>query len=320
MTLWILYGLLNQYTKERHITFNPMTAVILQNVCKWNLSFFFYLQEMEWKMSKLLFDLSTYWKYIFYYAIPALLYACYDILSYYNLQVFDPSTYFLLLQFRLVLTAFLHQICFTQYLTKTQWIALFITTCGCGFKTAGDQLSQSETTQHILPTLGHYGLLMIQLGCSTIAGVYNELLLKKKSEISLHLQNVFLYSNAIAMISFSRMVSSSTSTGWQDYLIVLTTPSVLILVLLMSSVGIVTSLFLKHLDSVRKAMASALELVFLPLLSWFFFQTPLTFHLLLAVMCVSLGVYLYSHPKGDISFFTQKKKKIINPSRMHDVV
>ncbi|RLN67773.1 hypothetical protein BBJ29_005585, partial [Phytophthora kernoviae] len=51
-----------------------------------------------------------------------------------------------------------------------------------------------------------------------------------------------------------------------DNVRVLFSPYVLPMVLVMSMIGVVTSLFLKNLDSVRKAIASALELVFLPLL------------------------------------------------------
>ncbi|RLN53200.1 hypothetical protein BBP00_00009382 [Phytophthora kernoviae] len=55
-----------------------------------------------------------------------------------------------------------------------------------------------------------------------------------------------------------------------DNLRVLFSPYVLPMVLIMSVIGVVTSLFLKNLDSVRKAIASALELVFLLLLMYIY--------------------------------------------------
>ncbi|RLN36733.1 hypothetical protein BBO99_00001707 [Phytophthora kernoviae] len=55
-----------------------------------------------------------------------------------------------------------------------------------------------------------------------------------------------------------------------DNVRVLFSPYVLPMVLIMSVIGVVTSLSLKNLDSVRKAIASALELVFLPLLMYIY--------------------------------------------------
>ncbi|RLN49817.1 hypothetical protein BBJ29_009844 [Phytophthora kernoviae] len=55
-----------------------------------------------------------------------------------------------------------------------------------------------------------------------------------------------------------------------DNVRVLFSPYVLPMVLIMSVIGVVTSLFLKNLDSVHKTIASALELVFLPLLMYIY--------------------------------------------------
>jgi len=46
------------------------------------------------------------------YFAPAFLYALYNILTYYNLELFDPTTYFLLLQFRVVVTGVVWQVRF----------------------------------------------------------------------------------------------------------------------------------------------------------------------------------------------------------------
>lgn len=44
------------------------------------------------------------------YLIPAFLYCLYNNLSFVNLSAFDPTTYYLLLQFRVVVTAVLFQV------------------------------------------------------------------------------------------------------------------------------------------------------------------------------------------------------------------
>ena len=52
-------------------------------------------------------------------------------------------------------------------------------------------------------------------------------------------------------------------------------PTVLCIVAIMSSVGLVTGFFLRHLDSVLKAVASALEVMLTMLASYLLFAIPL---------------------------------------------
>ena len=58
--------------------------------------------------------------------------------------------------------------------------------------------------------------------------------------------------------------------------------------------GIITSLFLKKLNSILKAFAAALELVFTALLSVPIFGIPFTLHTMLAIFLISVAVVLYS--------------------------
>ncbi|CAI5732987.1 unnamed protein product [Peronospora destructor] len=141
---------------------------------------------------------------------------------------------------------------------------------------------------------------MVQILSSTFAGVYNEVLLKKQASIPVNLQNVFMYMDSI-VCTLAMLVLGLTGQTAQEALTtanfsVLFTSSVLPMVLIMSVIGVVTSLFLKQLDSIRKAIASALELVFLPLLSAVFFSQPITLYTVAAVCFVGFGVYIYSLP------------------------
>ena len=61
-----------------------------------------------------------------------------------------------------------------------------------------------------------------------------------------------------------------------------------------SLVGIVTSLFLKNLNSILKAFASALELVFTAVLSFLLLGIPLYWNTVVAVGVVSYAVVLYA--------------------------
>jgi len=81
-----------------------------------------------------------------------------------------------------------------------------------------------------------------------------------------------------------------------DNLSVVCSPTILALVAIMSSVGLVTGYFLKVLDSVLKSVASALEVVLTTLLSFVLFGTPLDFAAVVSAALVGAGVALYSRP------------------------
>jgi drug/metabolite transporter (DMT)-like permease len=61
-----------------------------------------------------------------------------------------------------------------------------------------------------------------------------------------------------------------------------------------AAVGIVTSLFLKSMTSILKTFASALELFFTSILAWILFSIPISIYTFIAIIIVSIAVYLYS--------------------------
>ncbi|RLN73062.1 hypothetical protein BBO99_00009571 [Phytophthora kernoviae] len=105
-----------------------------------------------------------------------------------------------------------------------------------------------------------------------LAGVYNEVLLKKQAVAPVNLQNVFMYVDSIVctmeMLVFGLTGQLAEEALTMDNVRVLFSPCVLPMMFDMSIIGVATSLFLKSLDSVCKAIVSALELVFLPLLMY----------------------------------------------------
>ncbi|CCI47618.1 unnamed protein product [Albugo candida] len=191
---------------------------------------------------------------LYSYLIPAGLYACYDVLAYVNLRKFDASTYFLLLQFRLVVTGLLHQCMFNKKLCGIQWIALLIITFGCCIKTASEFYGVRKNTS---PPKLAYASLMLQILCSTFAGVYNEVLLKR-TLATLNVQNIFMYVDSTLCTLF--FIAAGVVESSEDNLTVFSM-NVLPLITIMACIGVVTSLFLQCMDSIRKAIASALELL-----------------------------------------------------------
>lgn len=312
MSLWVGYGLLNELAKRNKVHFNSASAVLLQSCFKLVLASWMFLSQEGMQESPSSWLART--KYflakaqanralLLKYFIPAGLYVIYDVLSYVNLRQFDASTYFLLLQFRVVITGLLHQVVFQRKLNRNQWIALLVTTLGCAVKAVGSSgLSRNEVAKEGVGLVA-YAMLMCQMLSSTFAGIYNELLLKKQVQIPLNLQNVFMYLDSmictVLMLGLGLTGQSLEEVTSRSNITMLFSIYVFPMVVIMSCIGLVTSMFLKLLDSVRKAIASALELVFLPLLCALFFGAELSFPLFVSVALVAFGVYIYSVPPGE---------------------
>jgi hypothetical protein len=145
--------------------------------------------------------------------------------------------------------------------------------------------------------------VLLQVLCSSFAGVYTERLLKGEAldkacsgaTPAVSLQNAALYVWTIAC-----------NTGWMWYkgtigdatrpsnLRVLASPMVLTVIFVSSTGGIVTGYFLKHLDAIRRTIASAIEVFICVLAAWLLFGVPLTAATIVAAGLVGTGVCLYS--------------------------
>ena len=86
---------------------------------------------------------------------------------------------------------------------------------------------------------------------------------------------------------------------------------VLALILNNSVLGIITSLFLKKLNSILKAFASALELVFTALLSVPILGIPLTLHTVLALCLISVAVVMYAQNPVQSQKSESEKKEVL---------
>lgn len=141
--------------------------------------------------------------------------------------------------------------------------------------------------------------ILIQTVCSCLAGVYNEYLLKNQgSEINIYIQNVYMYidsiiCNAIILLLRGELFSAFTLVN----LSAVFKFNVIVIMINNCAIGIVTSFFLKYMNSILKTFASALELMFTAILSYFLFSIPIYINTVLAIFIVSTAVLIYSqHP------------------------
>lgn len=254
--------------------------------------------------------------------VPAFLYCLYNNLAFVNLATFDPTTYYLLLQLRVVVTGILFQIIFKKYLSQQQWISLILLTLGCmlkqinfgSFYSDANDDSESAAIQHPLnntavenPQVHRKNMsgidfslsavfILAQTICSCLAGVYNEYLLKDKgADVNIFVQNVFMYLDSIVCNAVILLIRGELLDAFSPHnLGTIMRFSVLIIIVNNAAIGIVTSFFLKYMNSILKTFASALELLFTAVLCYILFSIPIYMNTALAIAVVSYAIYLYT--------------------------
>lgn len=139
-------------------------------------------------------------------------------------------------------------------------------------------------------------LILAQTIFSCLAGVYNEYLLKDKgSEVNIFVQNVFMYIDSIACNVVILLIRGELFSAFAaDSLTAIFRIKVIIIIINNAAIGIVTSFFLKYMNSILKTFASALELMFTAILCYFLFSIPIYINTALAIAVVSCAIYLYS--------------------------
>lgn len=291
--------------KDNKYRYNTVTLVLLTEALKLVVSSCLYCRENTFK--SLVKNVIKGSDVLALYMVPAFLYCLYNNLAFHNLSAFDPTTYYLLLQFRVVVTGVLFQIIFKKYLSRKQWLSLMLLTVGCMVKQInfGD-LPDSVRSDSSTPPKNTIGFdlsinavfILIQTVCSCLAGVYNEYLLKDKGQecFNIYQQNVFMYIDSILCNSLLLLVQGNFLSAFTtESLVEIFKPGVLLIAFNNCAIGIVTSFFLKYMNSILKTFASALELLFTAILCWILFSIPIYINTMLAIAIVSVSVYIYSH-------------------------
>ena len=284
--LFVNHGLLTQATKNESgsYDYNPAVIIVFTEFCKLVFSL---AMAVRTDGGKFFGKVKSSIDVGYLYFIPAILYAVYNNLAFYNLQNFQPAVYILLLQFRTVLIGIVYELAFNKKLSKTQWLSLVFLTIGCilikiDLSTLNFEI---DTAWHLFP-------MFIQLGCSCIASVFNEVLIKKKS-LELWYQNVFMYANGFVLnaliLYYDDGFSGNFFTGKNGEVI---WPRILLIANQVAA-GISTSFLLKYLNSIVKAFSGAIEMVISAILSNLIFGLVLENGVLPFVIVFS-SMYLYA--------------------------
>lgn len=163
--------------------------------------------------------------------------------------------------------------------------------------------------------------IFIQLICSCLAGVYNEYLLKTNgARVDIYVQNVFMYIDSIVCnLIFLLAQGDATKAFNMVNLKAVFAFNVIIIVANNAAIGIVTSFFLRYLNSILKTFASALELLFTAILCYLLFDIPIYLNTMCSIAIVSIAIYLYSlSPVVNTGNLPRNPHK--DPSKEHESV
>jgi len=300
MSLFIAQGILITASRggSKEYSYNVTTVVLLTELAKLVAAAALFFTSGS-SIQDFLDCWVTHTVMILYYLVPSALYAVYNNLSFLSLAKFDPTTYFLLLQLRVVVTGVIFQWLFSKQLSRRQWLSLLILTAGCILKECKKfTVKKDDSGQSPVENDWALGMIfiMLQVFASCFAGVYNEYLLKGKgAQINLWFQNCCMYIDSIVcniflLICRGTITSAFTPVALSQVLNV----KVISIIINNAAIGIVTALFLKKLNSILKTFASALELMFTAVLCWLIFAIPIDVFTIAAIVVVSVALAIYS--------------------------
>ncbi|GBM52482.1 UDP-galactose transporter senju [Araneus ventricosus] len=301
IALFVNQGILVTATKEANAkySYSTTTVVMLIECLKLTVCSTVYIREFSFM--KLLSSIISNSKVLMLYFVPAFLYTLYNNLTFINLSIFDPTTYYLLMQIRVVITGIVFQVLFKKQLSRKQWVSLILLTVGCIVKqlhtTPSIPLEDAKQADGASPqTYFYFLLVLVQVFCSCFAGVYNEYLLKDVgADVHLMLQNVFMYldcivCNFIVLLLNGEAQTAFSSESFQSVF----KPLVIAVMVNGCACGIVTSIFLKNLNSILKTFAGALDLIFTATMCWIVFGIPIDIYTVISIAIVLYATYLYS--------------------------
>merc|ERR1712087_762657 len=163
ITLWVTCHMLVYTSRQSSApAYNATSVVLLTELTKLTMALMLYRLN-DGSCAMLLRQIGGSKQLLVRYMVPAQLYCVYNNLVYVNLEVFDPGTYNVLMQFRIALTGVLYQMLFSRRLNRNQWRAILLITAGCIAKEL-DKFSLQEG--HMQANIFAWASLLLQMLCS----------------------------------------------------------------------------------------------------------------------------------------------------------
>ncbi|KAJ7564958.1 hypothetical protein O6H91_02G041300 [Diphasiastrum complanatum] len=268
------------------------TANFLVELLKCIISLVFLLQS--WRREGVTEDnkLTTTLDEVKLYPIPAALYLIKNLLQYYIILYIDAPSYQILKNLNIISTGLLYRLFLQRRLNQIQWAAFILLALGC--TTA--QLNSSSDRVMQTPVEGWLMAIVMAL-LSGFAGVYTEVIMKKRLSRNVNVQNFWLYIFgiifsiiAIVIQDFDVVMNRGFFHGYSMVTVCMIVNHALS--------GIAVSMVMKFADNIVKVYSTSVAMLLTAFLSMFLFGFQLTLPFFLGTMVVSVAVYLHSQGKG----------------------
>eukprot|EP00658_Telonema_sp_P-2_P053268 TRINITY_DN4174_c0_g1_i10.p1 TRINITY_DN4174_c0_g1~~TRINITY_DN4174_c0_g1_i10.p1 ORF type:complete len:368 (-),score=116.30 TRINITY_DN4174_c0_g1_i10:234-1337(-) len=273
---------------------SPPMAILVMELLKLAVSYGKLTTELPPDQLKAAFN-SIKTKDLLMYGVPGFFYAFNNNLEIIALRYMDPATNRLLNNLKIVTTALMFRSIMGKQISGQQVVALALLLFGsCLASTNGGSGQDGE-----LYVTGFGVAIMILYGfVSGFAGVFNEYIMKQGvgADLSMHLQNVLLYSWGILLNGSAALFYSSgaPSPGFET---ATQTMWWIMFVLNGAFHGLVIGAVIKYLSSVFKLFMSACAIFVAGLLQLVLFNaTHLPSSFLLAAATVGVALYMYNTP------------------------
>jgi len=245
------------------------------------------------------------------FLVPSLIYFANNNLAFVILQSLDPTTFQLISQTKTIFTGILFRFMLKKRLGIFQWMALFFLACGTACSqiptaspsSEGDshglmllEASSSAENKTPIPAAVGVGVSLVTALFSSLAGVYNEKLLKGRVFAPIHWQNVQMYIHGFwlnlvfmliydgAEIKEKGLLHGYTAIAWAA-------------VVCNAFVGLAVSAVLKYCDNIARVYAHSISLVVVLVVSVPLFGLDPTAQLVLALLLVIASTVQYNIPK-----------------------
>lgn len=281
ITFFLLIRYSKTLEKRGEIVYDSAAAVFFTELCKW----LFSIAAMYHRTKKFL-PVSVFregtWRTGLYYAVPSGIYAVYNNLTYFNLGAFDPGTYQVFMQTRVLFTGILYSWLLSKALSSRKWSALVLLTVGVAAKYFTFDM---KIDYRVI-------FMLFQASLSAFAGVYNEFLLKRDITMDVNEQNFFMYTFAL-IFNLGWGLATNTEYYTSGHALQSINGIVLLIVVNGAIIGIVTSLILKFINVIVKAFCSACEVLLTAVLAAMFLGESLSGQDVIACSVVMVSIYVY---------------------------
>ncbi|KAH9217737.1 nucleotide-sugar transporter-domain-containing protein, partial [Leptodontidium sp. 2 PMI_412] len=235
------------------------------------------------------------------FAKLALLYALINNTIFVAYKLADPGTIALIRSGVIFITALIMVLAIGADISKIQWTAIIIQLCGL----ATTQYTPDTSTSYPLST---YMVLLFQVFVSSVAGVYNQSLLKS-DQASLHAQNAVLYGCGIVINSIVHLTLSFVTDDEPGFFVGYTNSAAYLVIVSNVFIGLAITAVYKYANAVIKCLATAIATGILLYISPILFGTTMAPLIIPGGLIVFITSWLYMEypaPKRPIVTFSDE--------------